>query len=395
MALIVKCRYCRRRIRAAEIICPACGSAEFSFIVDYWPDGRFGKRIRYPLPEAITTRDEAESIEIELRRAANDEKTPRTKPVEGQTVDDLFSAYLDWYKQYRAKTTYRDISTIYYGHIMRLLGKERIEDLNVHHINIYKKMRKGELALKTYRKDPDGNKIPVYKGMIGNRTIMKELSYFSGFLKWCRRERELELKPIHIERLPHARPKPFVLSPSEIVRILNAVTPFHRAFILCLYTLGLRLSEARNLRWSDIDLGTGAVRVVQKGGEQKILPMNEWLKTALDAVEKRGEYVFASRKTGRGSTETESKPIYDIRKALLKACREAGIEKKVNHHLFRHSIATHLMGNDVNLRVIQSYLGHSEIESTEWYTHVAMGHMGKAANATLSGVLSTNTPDKG
>lgn len=396
MALIVKCRGCDRRIPEIENICTACGAAEFSFIVDYWPDGRNGKRIRHPLPEAITDRDEAKAIEFELRQAANDEKTPIQKSIESQKVDDLFSEYLDWYKQYRAKTTFRDISTVYHANISRLLGKERLTDLNVHHINIYKKIRTGELAFKTHRKDVEGKKIPVYKGKISNRTIMKELSYFSGFLKWCRRERALELKPIHIETLPHSRPKPFVLSPGEIVKILSAVTPFHRAFILCLYTLGLRLSEARYLRWTDIDFSNGAVRVIQKGGEQKILPMNEWLKTSLQSLEKVGEYVFSSRQRGKTGDEEEpeeEKPIHDIRKALAKACKQAGITKKVNHHLFRHSIATHLMGNDVNLRVIQSYLGHSQMETTEWYTHVAMGHMGKAANDTLSGVMSTPIPE--
>ena len=356
------------------------------FVMDYYPHGRHGKRVQKVLPEWVKTEDQARMME-QAHAAVDKGERPADKPLSTYTtVDDLFSDYLDWYKDYRAKTTHRDLSAIYHAHFTRLLGSVRISELGVQHINLYKRTRAGELSIRGFKAGGKGKTKERTGETVGNRTIMKELVYFSGFLKWARREKGLELAPIHIEKLPYARPKPIVLSPEEIRKILDAAGPVHKAFILCLYSLGLRLAEARNLKWTDVDFGNGALRVTQKGGEMKILPMNEWLKKALKALERNGEYVFPSK--------DKEKPLGDIRKALGRICEAAGIEKKVSHHLFRHSIATHLMGNDVSTRVIQKYLGHAQLQTSEWYTHVAMGHLAKASSETLSGVLTTRTRKK-
>lgn len=340
------------------------------FVIDYYPHGRHGKRVQRVLPEWVKTLDQARMMEHDSAAVDRGDQPADTPLSTYTTVDDLFSDYLDWYKDYRAKTTHRDLSTIYHAHFSRLMGSVRISELGVQHINLYKRTRSGELSIRGFKAGGKGKTKDRAKETVGNRTIMKELSYFSGFLKWARREKGLELAPIHIEKLPYARPKPIVLSPEEIRRILDAAGPVHRAFILCLYSLGLRLAETRNLRWSDVDFGNDVLRVIQKGGEMKILPVNKWLKTALKGLERNGEYVFPSK--------DKERPLSDIRKALGRICEAAGIEKKVTHHTFRHSIATTLMDLDVNMRVIQKYLGHAQITTTEFYTHVSMANLRNA-----------------
>jgi len=85
---------------------------------------------------------------------------------------------------------------------------------------------------------------------------------------------------------------------------------------------------------------------------------------------KKAGYIFTSR-TDR------TKPLVDVRKAIGRACSIAKVTKHVNPHLFRHSIATYGLGKQVNLRVIQGFLGHGQVGTTEWYTHVNTEHLEK------------------
>jgi integrase len=91
-------------------------------------------------------------------------------------------------------------------------------------------------------------------------------------------------RTFRIETLPHKRPVPMVLSPEEVPGILKAAEPFYRAFFLCLYTLGLRMNEARQLKWEDIDFKAHAVRIQQKGGTRKILPLSAWTVEEITAL---------------------------------------------------------------------------------------------------------------
>ena len=85
---------------------------------------------------------------------------------------------------------------------------------------------------------------------------------------------------------------------------------------------------------------------------------------------KPDDYLFTMARTGR--------PVTDVRDPIARICQRAGITKKVNSHLFRHSVATHLMSANVSLPTIKRYMGHSQIESTEFYTHVAMENLRNA-----------------
>jgi integrase len=330
------------------------------YVVDYYPQGRKGKRARVTLPESVRDEDQAKAIEVLMKKAAKG--ADEIALPAGATVERLFPDYLDWYGIHRAEGTHYDLERIWERHLKRILGKELLEELNDHHINLYKKLRKAEHHFKK-KKEP-----------ISNRTINKELSYFSGFLRWCRKKEGLRLRPIEIEALPAKRPTPIPLTFGEAVRIIEAAEETYRIYFLCLFTLGLRKAEARWLKPEDFDLANRTVRVKQKGGSWKTLPLNGWLFSHLEKAEamaRLGQYLFLNRKTGR--------PVLNIRKALARAVTRAGVEKKVNPHLLRHSIATILMGEDVNMRLIQNYLGHSKVSTTEFYTHVATEHLRGAA----------------
>jgi len=335
--------------------------------IDYYPNGRNGKRVRLRLPQNVTDIEYAKEIESELKAVAK-EKAGRKIP-SVSTVDDLFDDYLNWYELHRAKTTLYDLRNVYNQSIYPTLGKEKIEALCDAHISLYQRLRIGQ--------------------GVSNRTINKELNYFSGFLRWCKDKKKLKISLDKIEHLPYKRPTPIVLSVSEVVRIVEAAEPIYKAFFLCLYTLGLRLSEARTLKWSNIDFDGRRLQVIQKGGSYKVLPINEWLYNALYAYKgdspDSSEYVFFNKVTG--------KPIYGVRKALARAVKKAKVGKRVYAHLFRHSIATYMMGKNINMRIIQGYLGHAQVGTTEFYTHVDGENLRDAGDVIMieyDKIMSTN-----
>jgi site-specific recombinase XerD len=227
-------------------------------------------------------------------------------------------------------------------------------------------------------------KKPHSEASVANRTINKELNYFSGFLKWCRRHKKIDLAPIFFEKLPYKRPRPDILSIDEVLRIIKAATPLYKAFILCLYLLGLRFSEARWLTLRHFDFEGKSVKVTQKGGSEKMLPVDDML---IDAIKDLNitdpdQYIFLNPQMVT-LANPKGAPVGDIRSALERFCKVAKVDKKVHPHTFRHSWATHMLGEGVNLRVIQRYLGHAQVSTTEIYTHVMMDHLRTASNTVL------------
>lgn len=322
------------------------------FIIDYYPDGRRGKRVRLMLPDSVASIEEARAIEADLKRAIRGEAEPEPATVTS-TFGDLFDEYLEWVLLHRSKSTYRE-REYSLRYISKIIGKFPVVSFNQNLISLYQKTRHGQ--------------------GVSNRTINKECHYISGFIRWCIDEKNISVKSMAIKSLKHSRPIPVVLSPDEAVRIIDAAEPFYRAFFLCLYSLGLRFSEAKYLKWGDVDFANKTVLTVQKGGSYKVLPLNEWLENALNALkpEKPEGYIFTIKRTGR--------PVVNVRKAIARAVEKAHVTKKVNSHLFRHSIATLFMKEDLNLRKIQTYLGHAQSSTTAWYTHVIGSHLKDATD---------------
>ena len=210
--------------------------------------------------------------------------------------------------------------------------------------------------------------------------INKEIRYLGGFVRWASKLGHITPRRLQSDSLPYKRPLPSILSVDEVLKIIQASEPFYQAFLLCLYSLGLRFTEARNLTWDRVDMKNMSIKVKQKGGTFKILPLGERLKRALKAIKPKdgGTYVFISDRTGR--------PIVDIRKAIARACEKAKVARHVNPHLFRHSVASHLMSENQNASIIQKFLGHSQLATTQWYSHVSADNL-RGAGKVISGFL--------
>jgi len=215
-----------------------------------------------------------------------------------------------------------------------------------------------------------------------HRQINLELLCLSSLWKWAHEYGRCIDEPMSMKKLPYKRPLPDVLSREDLMALVAHAGVFHRAFLLCLYHAGLRFDEASNLRVVDVHLdGTAPyMRVTGKGGSMRIVPVSSMLYDALiplfdpgvrEHLKARGaryDLVFPSLRHG---LKNDGK-VTDIRQAIKFACIRAGITREVTPHMLRHSFATHMLENGVDLRTIQELMGHKEVTTTQIYTHVAM-----------------------
>ena len=162
---------------------------------------------------------------------------------------------------------------------------------------------------------------------------------------------------------------PIVLSKKEIKKLLKTKNIKHRLLIELLYSTGLRLSECINLKYRDLDINENIGWVRNgKGGKDRIFIISEFFKKdLLYYMEKRGYaengYIFTvngKQMSPRG-----------IQHAIKISVERVGIEKSVHVHTLRHSFATHLLENGVDIRKIQHLLGHSSLQTTQIYTQVS------------------------
>lgn len=216
---------------------------------------------------------------------------------------------------------------------------------------------------------------------IGERSIARILSGIRSFYKFLVLDGYLEQDPTELLESPKiGKHLPEVLSVEEIDAIegvIDVSTPEgqrDRATIEMLYSCGLRVSELCNLLLSDLYLDEGFLRVTGKGNKQRLVPISErairelksWFAFRNSINIKPGEedYVFIS--AARKKHLSRITVFHNIKVYA----EQAGIQKTISPHTFRHSFATHLLEGGANLRAIQTMLGHESISTTEIYTHI-------------------------
>jgi integrase/recombinase XerD len=217
------------------------------------------------------------------------------------------------------------------------------------------------------------------------RSTARFLSCVRGFYRYALREGRLETDPtLDIESPRLGRPLPKVLSEAEVDRLLlapnleEAIEMRDRTMLELLYACGLRVTELTSLQLVQISLNQGVVRVFGKGSKERLVPVGEealqWLQRYLKGSRSEllnglpSDVVFPSR---RGTQMTRQTFWYRIK---IYAQR-AGIKKHLSPHTLRHAFATHLLNHGADLRVVQMLLGHSDLSTTQIYTHVAQQRM--------------------
>jgi|SRR5690625_51520 len=211
-------------------------------------------------------------------------------------------------------------------------------------------------------------------------TISRTLSTLRKFHQFLVMDKILTVDPtVHIESPTKTRSLPKVLSTAEIEQLLDIESnePLiirNKAMLETLYATGLRVSELVDLTLSDLHLMMGFVRCLGKGSKERIVPLGDVAKESLEDYLNRarnslvkGQNVDALFVNHRGGALTRQ-GFWKILKAHAK---DKGIKKNITPHMLRHSFATHLLENGADLRAVQEMLGHSDISTTQIYTHVS------------------------
>ncbi len=218
----------------------------------------------------------------------------------------------------------------------------------------------------------------------GSSTLNRKLSVIRMFYKFLYTEGKIDHNPVEgISSPRRGRKIPSFLSEKEVETLLEAPSVDEeygsrdRAILEVIYGAGLRISELVNLDLTDLNLKVGWVKVLGKGSKERIVPLGRqacrWVrhylrKRNLETTHKLP--LFCNRYGKRLSRQT-------CWKIIKKYSQKAGITKKISPHTLRHSFATHLLSRDADLRFVQELLGHTNISTTQIYTHITQERLKK------------------
>jgi integrase/recombinase XerC len=233
-------------------------------------------------------------------------------------------------------------------------------------------------------------------------TAARKLAAVRTFLRYLRREEAIDGDPGALVATPKREIRiPAHLSEGEVSSLLDAPasdTPLSRrdrAILELFYASGLRLSELAGLDMDDVDLSSKRVRVLGKGGKERIVPFNattarvlrEYVKDRAAIV--TGAAVPAPRSTSKAHAARHVRPreplfvnyrgtrltVRSIDRLVRRYVVASGVPSGISPHALRHSFATHLLERGADLRAIQELLGHARLSTTQRYTHVNAAHL--------------------
>lgn len=251
---------------------------------------------------------------------------------------------------------------------------------------------KGRDLTKVTRSDFPGYLADRMSRGISARSTARALSCLRGFYRYLLRENQISVDPTLQLENPKLTPLlPESLTEREVEALLaspdvsSAIGFRDRTMFEVLYACGLRVSELVGLRLTDVNLRQGVVRVMGKGSKERLVPLGEeaisWLTQYLKEMRpdllknNLGEDVMFPSSHGKPMTR---QTFWHRIKAHAE---KAEIKRKISPHTLRHAFATHLVNHGADLRVVQLLLGHSDLSTTQIYTHIAKQRM-KSLHAT-------------
>jgi integrase/recombinase XerD len=217
------------------------------------------------------------------------------------------------------------------------------------------------------------------------RSTARQLSSFRRFFRYLMREGGVREDPTAQIAMPKiGRSLPRSLSEAEVESLLGApavTDPLgyrDRTMLEVLYATGLRVSELVSLKLGQINMNQGVTRVLGKGNRERLIPLGEeavrWLKAFISGarndilLDRSTDYLFPTRRGDRMTRQA----FWHI---IKRYARKAGVDRELSPHTLRHAFATHLLNHGADLRVVQMLLGHSDLSTTQIYTHVARERM--------------------
>ncbi len=214
---------------------------------------------------------------------------------------------------------------------------------------------------------------------LNEKSISRNISCLKSFYKFLVVEKYVNNNPSDSVIMPKLkRSLPKTLTENEVIDLLDikltdTFSYRNKAMLELLYATGLRVSELVNLKLQDVDLNDDIVRTFGKGNKERIIPFGDYAKKYLEKYiyeyrslmlkDKICEYLFLNN---HGNKMTRQ----GFFKIIKKIAKEKGIEKDLSPHTLRHSFASHLLKYGADLRTIQELLGHSDISTTQIYTHI-------------------------
>jgi integrase/recombinase XerC len=221
-----------------------------------------------------------------------------------------------------------------------------------------------------------------HDGGLNPRTLARRLSAVRTLYRHLRRTGQAHHLPAQALRAPRrAHRLPAVLDPDTTARLLEDVpqTPLQwrdRALYELIYSSGLRLSEAVGLDVTDLDLATGDVRVLGKGGRMRQVPVGRkarealaiWLARRAASVSLEQKALFVNHRGARLGARS-------VQRLLARRAITQGLAQHVHPHMLRHAFATHLLESSGDLRAVQELLGHQRLGTTQIYTQLDFQHL--------------------
>jgi integrase/recombinase XerC len=225
-----------------------------------------------------------------------------------------------------------------------------------------------------------------HRGGLAPKSLQRLLSSCRSLFRQLTREGLLAHDPLAGVRGPKVHRKlPQVLDVDEAAALVegdgndDALGVRDRAMLELFYSSGLRLSELTGLRWLDLDLDAGEVRVLGKGSKTRIVPVGRHAIAALRALgNAEGRAADSPVFRGRQGAPISPRTVQARMKTL--AMRQ-GFAKHVHPHLLRHTFASHMLESSGDLRAVQELLGHADIATTQIYTHLDFQHLAKVYDA--------------
>jgi integrase/recombinase XerC len=224
-----------------------------------------------------------------------------------------------------------------------------------------------------------------HRGGLSPGSLRDMLSAYRSFYKYLAREGIAATNPAIGVRSPKSpRKLPQVLDVDEMSALLDfpvddpeAVRD--RALLELLYSSGLRVSELTSVRWRDLDLNDGLIRVTGKGNKTRIVPVGSRARDALQALREQdspgADDPLVHGRLGKPLTPSA------VRLRLKRRAKDQGVWKRVYPHLLRHSCASHVLESSGDLRAVQELLGHADIGTTQIYTHLDFQHLARVYDA--------------